>query len=262
MHSKDLISEEKALAKDREKLGQVQILVIFIFLLLMPTTVIIAQNLTINMTGDVIADVPAEELTFTEPPQDLNQTNTTDINTSGEYFEPTDSEPLNATEFPSNETEQNDTVIIPPENPIFEINFTINATNPNETDTDLPVNRTIESGEPITTEINDTINETTDQIESGIEEPELNVEISSMNDILRGNPFPVKVTVSNTGTGTAMNAVIYWILPDGIEILSGSDSHSCQNIPPESSCSSEIQAIASLSSLGNYEIMVRVNYNE
>lgn len=266
------------------QIGQVQILAIAIFLLLIPTTFIVAQNATLNVSteGNLILDEPQtdtqpiEQTTVTEnitrPPEQNQTEDPSPRETPPEPTEPPTNE--------SNQTEQNETVIIPPENVSVEINVTINTTDSNQTDyNETPinetqfnetiinetanetVNETVEPEEPIIPEINETINET-NQTEPEIGEPELHIEISSLDDVLRGEPFPLQATVSNIGTGTARNVVIYWILPDGIEIISGSGSHSCRDLPPEFLCSSEIQAIASLSSLGDYEIKVRVSYSE
>ena len=233
MHAKDLISKEKALAKGREKLGQVQILAIFLFLLLIPTTVIIAQNATINdtnMTGNLI-----------ELPEQTNTTINITINTTTE----------------TNHTNQtNQTFITIPD----EWNHSINETDTNETENNqtMPeLNETNKTTEPI---------EPTQPVEPEIVEPEslvIDAGITSPEKVTRNGNVELIAYATNTGSGTARDVLIEWILPDGFYIVTGSGSFHCEELAPGNSCRNVITATVPISSnLGLSEIRARVTYAE
>jgi len=288
MHSKRLISGREALAKGREKLGQVQILAIFLFLLLIPTTVIIAQNSTINstLTGDIIEETPEIPIiNETEPLLDTGngttdtieesvdvtiEDNTTEVNETQENplenVTQETNETINQTqenetiEIPSNytnETEASENVTIPDE-----LNQTANETVANETITNQTltngtgINETLEP-EPVIPEINETINETEKA------KPILDVGIISPDKVTRGEPFEISAYAINMGSAPAKDVSIEWILPDGFVILSGSGSVDCQEVAPQTSCWNNITAAAPLSSnLGPNDIKTRVSYSE
>lgn len=258
MHSKRLISRREALAKGRRELGQVQILAIFLFLLLIPTTVIIAQNSTINstFTGDIIEETPEIPIiNETEPLLDT-ENGTTD----------TIEESIDVT-IEDNTTEVNETQENPPENVTIEIpsNYTNeteaseNVTIPdelNQTANETGINETLEP-EPVIPEINETINETEKA------KPILDVGIISPDKVTRGEPFEINAYAINMGSALAKDVSIEWILPDGFVILSGSGSIDCQEVAPQTSCWNNITAAASLSSnLGLNDLKTRVSYSE
>jgi hypothetical protein len=284
--------------RKRPQLGQVQILAIAIFLLLIPTTFIVAQNATGNfsMEGDLILDETTTQDNITTeliqqdqtgtqtnvseephasktqstdiPEKAAPETNVTDNITDQnetQYNETQETPPTNET---VNETTQNETLVTPPTvNETFEINVTINTTNQTETQDNESYDIIPNVTENITVnesadDVNVTINQTMNQTETPPEEPELYIEIFSPEKITRGETFSLEAKVSNTGNGTARDVVLYWILPDGFVILSGSGSVDCQEVAPQTSCWNNITTTASLSSIGNYDIRIRVSYSE
>lgn len=285
MNSKKLLSEREALVKGRMELGQVQILAIFLFLLLIPTTVIIAQNSTINstFTGDIIDEIPTTNETAL--PEDTGNDTATDtieedVNITIEDNETQETPPENTTqeinetiETPSNQTNETgmeENVTIPDE-----LNQTVNETVINETiinqtlTNETETNETIEP-EPVIPETNETINETLNEtINETIPNetlefiPILDVGIISPEKITRGYTFEMSAYAKNIGSASAMDVSIEWILPDGFVILSGSGSVNCQEVAPKTSCWNNLTATVSLSSnLGLNDIRVRVSYSE
>lgn len=273
MNSKPLVSGVQALDKGREKLGQVQILAIMLFLLLIPTTAIIAQNSTniTNITGDVIVDAPAQESALPEQVQDSNQTNTT---------EPAEPGPFNMTQ-PENHTNTTNTTGMPTTIPPIPTNYT-NQTGNNETEfNETWTNQTInETGtlipeipqipaEPLIPENNTDINQTENETKQEPPEPEpdglpvIDASIISSDSVTRGEYFEIKARARNAGTGPAKDVWMDWVLPDGFVILTGSGSVYCQEVAPDASCWNNITATVSLSSdLGSDDIRIRVSYAE
>jgi hypothetical protein len=282
MRARSLLSGREALVKGRAESGQVQVLAIFLFLLLIPTTVIIAQNSTINstFTGDAITGMPAANGTQ-ETAEDNQTQETPQENLTREKNQTQGSEPINVTE-PQNETtgvplnQTNETepsnVTIPESNQTNE-NIT-NETVTNQTITnETGINETLEPeptgpeiNETVNTTLNETLNETAlnETVNGTVEaEPALGVGIISPDNVTRGFPLELKAYARNTGSAPAFNLEIEWILPDGFLILSGSGSIVCEQLAPGTSCWNNITAAASLSSsLGLNDIMVRVSYAE
>ncbi|MCK4497056.1 MAG: hypothetical protein KAU24_02610 [Candidatus Aenigmarchaeota archaeon] len=273
MHSKRLISGREALAKGRKELGQVQILAIFLFLLLIPTTVIIAQNSTINstFTGDIIEETPEIPIiNETEPLLDTENGTTDTIEESvdvtiedntTEVNETQENPPENVTQETNetiNQTQENETIEIP-SNYTNETEASENVTIPdelNQTANETGINETLEP-EPVIPEINETINETEKA------KPILDVGIISPDKVTRGEPFEINAYAISMGSALAKDVSIEWILPDGFVILSGSGSIDCQEVAPQTSCWNNITAAASLSSnLGLNDLKTRVSYSE
>lgn len=289
-------SPVRFIQKNKPKLGQVQILAVVLFLLLIPTTFIVAQNATLEgMEGNLVLDETTTQENITTEPIQQDQTgtqtnvsvtppanetqpidipenatletnvtdNTTDQNET-QYNETQELPPTNET---GNETTQNETQVTPPTfNETPETNVTINVTNQTETQNEseyiIPnVTENITVNESAD-DVNVTINQTTNQTEIPPETPELQIEIISPEQITRGESFSLEARVYNTGQGIARDVILYWILPDGFVILSGSGSVDCQEVAPQTSCWNNITATASLSSIGNYDIKVRVSYSE
>ena len=81
--------------------------------------------------------------------------------------------------------------------------------------------------------------------------------------VTRGDYFEIKAYAKNTGTGSAKDVWVDWVLPDSFGIITGSGSVHCQEVAPNTSCWNNITATASLSSnLGADDIRVRVSYVE
>jgi hypothetical protein len=277
MRAKSLLSGIEALAKGRGELGQVQILAVFLFLLLIPTTVIIAQNATINSTfhGEITRETVSNVTTggIAELPPPPNETiNLPDETTNITRF---DNQTINetTTELPLNYT--NETIPIEPVG--NETNETIpvleNQTNASQIIIDINItNQTATNQTVINETINTTSNETVsnetsenetipDEIEKA--KPVLDVGIISPDSVTRGGSLKLKAYAKNTGSTSAYDLEIEWVLPSGFLILSGSGSVHCQEIAPETSCWNNVTAAASLSSYtGLNEIRVKVNYSE
>ncbi len=250
MRAKYLISKEKALAKGREKLGQVQILAIFLFLLLIPTTMIIAQNSSINqtnITGDLInlPDLSTEIIEIVG-----NDTNTT-INTTTE----------------TNQTNQ--TFPDPPLNVTIpdEWNQTVNETDTNETETNQTdinqtnsgfneTNETIEPTEPTGPELVDP--EPTEPTS-----PILDVGITAPDRVTWRDTVEISAYAINVGSVSVSNVEVGLILPDDFVMLTGSGSTYCEEVAPGTSCHTTVTATVPISSsLGLSEIRARVTYVE
>ena len=229
--------------------GQVQILTLFMFLFMVPASIIIAQNATqdMNSTGELIlGQINATAETFTE----LNQTSS-EITNETSFIEADITAIINE----SNET-------IPSEN---QTNFPEqNYTAEENLTEEMPV-----SNETIQNETNETISLPDSQAVMPPEElpeilqPILSVRISSQDKILRGEQFDVSAFVSNSGNSEAKNVRMEWILPEGIEIVSGQASAECGIIVPDSECASSLTLSAPVSAdIGKNEIRVVMKYEE
>ena len=103
--------------------------------------------------------------------------------------------------------------------------------------------------------------------ESGIDEneeikvPELDIEISHVNQITRGISTELVVIVKNIGDFQAENVSLTWILPSEFNIISGALEKNIGNILPGNSITSGIELQTTYStSLGINEIKLKVNY--
>jgi predicted transcriptional regulator len=262
--------------------GQVQILTLFLFLFLVPASIIIAQNATesINSTGELIL----EQMNITADTfADANQTNTEMQNASAimeanitsianESNETLISEMQNQTqnlttaeiENQTNLSEQNITI----QGNLSEENLTVsNQTVLNETNTTIPeaANETENITMPETQNPNITLPETENQTNITLPEaahPILDVKISSPDKMLRGESFDISAVVSNAGNSDAKNVLLEWILPEGFEMVSG-DSEECGTISPGSECVRNVTVSSSLSTdIGKNQIKVIVKYEE
>jgi hypothetical protein len=214
----------------KSQTGQAQILAATLFLLLIPTTIIVAQNATENITGNLSANLSMEDAASGAPA--INETNKTDRLETG-------APPLNDTNITDPQGNATENITIPEEN------ATINITPPsNETNITVPDNQTEppeEEAEPL------------GPVEVSLKVPER---------ANRNEPFLLSAEITNTGDTDATDVEVEWVLPDGFSILSGSGSHYC-DVPSNAACISEIEAAASLSSiLGEQEIKVLVRYSE
>jgi predicted transcriptional regulator len=248
--------------------GQVQILTLFMFLFMVPASIIIAQNATqgMNSTGELIlGQINATAETFTKlnqtGPETANGTSFIEANITAIINESNETIPSeNQTNFP----EQNYTA----EENLTEANETIsNGTVSNETaQNETILNETAVIPEP--ENMNETIQELENETQLPEELPEilqpvLSVRISSQDKILRGEQFDVSAIISNSGNSDAKNVRMEWILPEGIEIVSGQASAECGIIVPDSECASSLTLLAPISAdIGKNEIMVVMKYEE
>jgi hypothetical protein len=261
MHSKTLVSVSKALDNGRDKLGQVQILAIFLFLLLIPTTAIIAQNATINqtnMTGNLV-DVPINIIEV-----EGNQTNQTNDTLSIPPVNVTIPDGFNQT---VNETSNNQTV--PKGTDINEtdvngtdINWTdINETDVNGTDTNQTGSWLNETNETVGNELGESDSVEPEPIEPG--SPALEARIDSPDRVTRRDTVEISVYATNIVSVPVRSVAVELILPDDFVILTGSGSAHCEEVTPSTSCHTTVTAIVPISSsLGLSDIRSRVTYVE
>lgn len=242
--------------------GQAPLLAGILFLLLIPTTIIIAENVTNNLTGDMIANFSLKNITenaTSETPPENNQTGNdvffenetlpvTGTNTAG-YNNGTDDGRSNTLPIEINDTPpwENITVNITPA--VNETNITLPG---NATNTTMPDNETV----------HEHANETQEPKEPESQGPILDISIEVPERANRNEPFLLSAEITNTGDTDALDVEVEWVIPDGISILEGSGSHYC-DVPAGAACTSDLKVAASLSSeLGEREIKVLVRYFE
>lgn len=271
----------------KSSLGQTQILAIVLFLVLIPAAIITAQNAT-NFTQNISIPIEGYLTGLNDSPapnqtglikdiisnETSNETNESEIGfeinvslniTDDVSLNITDDVIINETnnetnESVGNESVGNETYSEPPNMTINETDsnatFEINETNETYTEPPIVINETVNETEPIEEpEINETLNETEGT------EVILDVEIISPEHVSRNESLEIKAFAENTGSVTAKNVRIEWILPEGFEILSGDGSAYCEELVPESSCWNNITAAVSLTSqIGKNDIKVMVSY--
>jgi hypothetical protein len=229
--------------------GQAPVLAAVLFLLLVPTTIIIAENATVNITGSMTG-------------------NSSFQNTSAENATNSTSSPWVEMLPIINETSPlNEALLLNETNETSAENATLNITNTSsEENVTLPVNDTNTTihenitlpEENLTAPVNDT-NQTLPDVPEG---PALGVALDVPDRVDRNEPFLVSAEVSNTGDLEATDVEIEWVLPDGFSIVEGDAIHHC-DIPAGASCFSKLTVAASLSSdLGEREIKVMVRYHD
>ena len=204
--------------------GQAPILAGIIFLLLVPTTIIIAENASINLTGSLLTNISPGNLT-----PDKTTLNLT-VNTT-----------LNITSSPEGNAARPNITVPVANLTLPEENTTANATpSTNQTEND-----------------NQTIQEPPEE-EPGLG-PVLEINLDVPERVNRNEPFQVSAVVRNTGDADADDVYIEWVLP-GLSVIEGSGNQYCQ-IPSGAACTSQLLVAAPLSSiLGENEIKVLVSY--
>jgi len=254
--------------KSSSSMGQVQILALFMFLFLIPTTAIIAHNVSQVMTAGelvlenvTVSEVTAENASLQSLGDGIQQE--TNISSTGE--------PVQQNESITEETvnDENETIL---ENPT-EINVS-DGTEENQTDSE---NETVLPDEGIF--INESLgnqtqknlaNETLEEPEPPAEppaeeflEPVLEARILSPGKITRGEQFDISGVVSNSGTGEARNVRLTWEIPSGFEVVSGETETLCEVLPPDSECMSSLTLSSFLSTnIGRSEFRILVNYEK
>lgn len=235
--------------KIKTNVGQIQLVAVVLFLVLVPAAIITAQNAT-NITGNV--SVPIEGYMIV--------TNEGDSNLSGDMLGELVSEFGNTTNETTNQTEPGNITEIPGfESGNQNVNGTVENNETKNDTTEIPLlgNQTGNETqiEPPATTINGTNQKTEDEtqmIESGIISPER---------VNREELFEIKAYAKNTGSVPATNVKIKWFMPEGFVIASGSDTAYCQEVGPQDYCWNNITVKASLSSsLGASQINTTVNY--
>ena len=246
----------------KNKKGQVQLIAVLMLLLLVPATVIVAQNMTnsSNYTGGLEGMMTASNVTGDEPqnPAESNEpVYEENITLDNETIIETINETINETFFEPNITEPNVTIPNVTEPVINETNITV----PNET---VPVenltfiNETLNETGNVT---NGTIAEPENITTSEIEEPELAVNIIAPDKITRGEETELFAVVDNRGSKDARNVKIEWLLPEFFTVKKGALSDECGYIAANYSCTSAVTVFANTDSrLGLDVVRVRVSY--
>ncbi|MCJ7816390.1 MAG: hypothetical protein MUP55_00905 [Candidatus Aenigmarchaeota archaeon] len=237
--------------------GQVQLLSIFFLLFLVPASVIIAQNATMNVTSEgnlVLGQINISENADINFPISIesNFSETVNLTQKEISFELNETAILENITETSNQTENlpaetiasldNETIL--PDAGIFE-NETDNIT---AQEPENWMNETIQEPEPPLTEI---------------PEPVIEARILSPDKITRGKSFDVSGVVKNSGNGEAKNVRLSWEIPSGFELVSGEIEKECGTLPPDSECTSNLTLSSSLSTeTGRSELKVLVKYEE
>jgi len=257
--------------------GQVQLMALFMLLLLVPATVIVAQNVT-NSSSGLEGMATAMDIELNETLDDVLNETILDENVSGDIpegeanhqvpgntTEEETSEEETAPQEPDNVTEENITepglnITQPSVN--VTINVTINETQENATTniTQPEENVTMpEENVTIVNETNVTYPEENITIPGPLE-PELFVNITSPDNITRGESARLEAVIENTG-GEAEDVILEWILPDFFVVVAGSEREEVGTLAANSSFASEITVSSTINvSLGINEIKVRVSY--
>ena len=264
--------------------GQAQLLTLLVLLLLVPATVIVAQNVTNSTTTDgmLAAANVTEGATLSDVPSDINAT--PDESTSSEA-EISDAENQTVNVPAGNVTEelQNVMTVVTDENATTpEENLTApenNTTLPEENTTMPEDNLTLPEDNGTFSNDNVTIPE------ENVTVPEENITIPESNETLpednvtqtaealleltlsvpdrvtRGEVFNVYATMRNFGNGTARNIVLEWHLPPGFEMVTDGTPAVVGDIPPGEESVYEVSVHSSTSSeRGLNEIRVTLTY--
>ncbi len=246
-----------------QRLGQVQILAAIVFLFLIPTTVIIAQNATnssntsfenLSLEGNLIASLNISDIANQSQQEKPPENQTSETNTSS--GDVVDEEP------PSNQT-LNET-----------LNETINTTTLNETlpETNQTLNETLNetslnqtpSDENVTSPQNETLNETLNEtVEPPVIPPSnlpiLAVSIQGPDRITRSENITFSAEITNEGNGTAIDVKGFWVLPYTKEM----PEFSCGEMEPGKICTQEIEIQTDFATpAGLSDIRVEVSYHD
>ncbi len=255
----------------KSSLGQMQILAVLLFLFLVPTTIIIAQNATnytdseFGISGDMVAmnDGITGEINFSDLLMNMtnstNITNGTGLNGSYEIL-PIEPIITNTT----NETQGNDSAgnfTIPDMNETYPWNESdLNYTEPsNETNITLPINETIPVNETLpSNETNETVPNETIVIP---EPPILEISIDSLDRLTRGETFQAIGRVVSRGLLPVRNVRIEWSLPDDFGIISGELTKECDDLSKDEECVSVIEVSTTIDNeIGEEELEVLAYY--
>lgn len=288
-----MASRRRLVGKKKSSCGQATILAAVLFLFLVPTTIIIAQNASSNLTGDMVANLsilnptPEVEIPLVadnstqEPPlNDTNPANDTEsplippMNDTSLLTNHTNETNLNITipVIPANATMNQTT---PPSNET--VNRTVNKESNNQTGLNMTLpttNQTANITQPDnTTEVtNQSLNDTgsnenilpqgkatepQDQTESPSGLPDLEVSIRGSDRVLRGEDAIFSVDISNKGNGTALNVTGFWNLPGTAD----RPGFACGDLCPGESCSREVSLPTSIETvIGIKKIGAVVSY--
>jgi hypothetical protein len=245
--------------------GQAPLIAAVLFLVLVPTSIIIAENATDNITGSLAGLNLSMENQTTSEKEDVMQdyeANSSDSENKahddpGNILNnqpPKDNIYIKKTEKSTHENQSQDNtsdIINSANHTSFPPNISDSQTVFDKTNESLIQNQSVENRSSQKTE-NKSIMQSIG--------PVLDVDLIVPERANRNQEFTVTADVLNSGDEEARDVVVEWVLPEGISIIEGSGSNVC-NIPPLATCRSELRLAASLSSkLGEREIDVLVSY--
>jgi len=256
--------------------GQVQLLAALVFLFLIPATMIIAENATLNLTGHITSNLssPPENGTIFNgtlqeniAPNAFTEVLPTENYTDASIFANNTNHTQNSSTLQDLSNDTSNATEAPPqgnftENTISSLNETnaSNTTHTNVTGTGLETNQTAHNPDNQTPALNGTFAETAENMTPV--GPVLRARLDVPETANRNEIFYVSAEVTNTGDSNVSNVSIEWILPGGIRILDGDVIQYC-DIPVNASCTAHLGLSAGLSSsLGEYEIRILVRYSD
>ncbi len=257
----------------KSETGQAQIITAILFLALISTGAVIAQNASTS-----IANISAEAVFLSNTTSSANtnaflhnESNATPeaneklaANITEPLNKPINKDPVNnigtGLESPDNSTNASRTgrevfFNVTSEN---QTNFTANATE-ESFDTNRTQNRTSSRQHEGNASVAIPF---PGEGEHDAGKAHLVITLSSPRKMVRGEAQQLLCVIENNGSGTARMVRGAWILPEGFDVQ-GELRFSCGNLAPKSACSSTINATPSMNSeTGKDKIMVVVKYNE
>lgn len=272
--------------KSTARLGQVQVLAVLLFLFLVPTTIIIAQNATNfsenlsvpasgwtvaandGTTGDFNHSAFLENLTNSSNPTNMTNGTGSGVITIPEF------DPVIIGNGTGNQTPENETAINesggnqtePSNNTQDNVSLPFNESEGNQTiPPDETQNVTFPSDETDASPSNETnatvpSNETNETVIIP-EPPVLEIRIDSPERITRGEKFQATGRVISRGLLPVRDVELVWRLPEGFEIVSGDLVRECGDIGKDEECVSVIGVSTDLSALtGDEELEVYAYY--
>ena len=251
------IAEElKKKRKGKYRLKLLAAVVLATFLL--SETVIIATQNTSLLNDTNFSNINTSPITSTTNISNLsNLLNISDTNyTENMSVEPPTVENLTGTVDIVEITNGSSETLNSPENSTLnETNLTENSTDFNVTDTNSDENTTLN-------ETDSTVNETSIEppvIEPVLPEPNFDAKLVYPQKITRGNIIDIRADL--TSDSFARNVYLRWVLPQGMEIVSGNGIETCGDMD-SSACVSEISVRTDSSAIGLSEIKVVVSYEK
>ncbi len=232
----------------KSEVGQAQIITAVLFLFLIPTGIIIAQNVTntsntsFPLEGNVVS------------PENVTSHTTAQSNTTVFIHTEEKNTTTSSTSDSDYETNMNTTTSFasPIGKNITDTNSTLskNHTQPIENNTA----QTIKHNETQRTSSEEKTGNGSTQNQK---KPKLNVEILSPEKITRGDRVTLQAVITNTGTAEARNVTLHWNLPPGF--VAPQEKTYCGTLIPDSECRSEITVDVSYSAeLGKNTIKAEV----
>jgi len=232
---------------NRGRLGQAQILAAILFLFLIPTTVIIAENATNSSSPPTFPNLSLEGNLVLNTSDIVNESPT---NVTIETPVSNESSETNSSvdeELPTNQT-------------------VMNKTNQTEINVTLLLNQTLNETINLTEPTNETINLTLTRIKTvkppeilpiSISYPILIVSINGPDEIVRGDDLVFSVEITNVGNETARHVNGFWELPDLSE-----HEFECNDLVAGETCTRELILPTTVGTpVGGKEIGVVVRYD-